>query len=85
MPEHDNDGRHSCSNGTRFTDNLWGKRVRALVESVQWLKGPNWDQIEAHASIHFQGADHDNEETGGDAGITSIGVYAQIEIDWCVL
>jgi hypothetical protein len=85
MPEHDNDGRHSCSNGTRFTDNLWGKRVRALVESVQWLKGPNWGQIEAHASIHFQGADHDNEETGGDAGITSIGVYAQIEIDWCVL
>jgi hypothetical protein len=86
MPEHDDDGRRSRASGHGFTDNLWGKRARALVQSTERLKEANWDQIEAQASLHFHGAadddDDDSKEVPAGAGVE---LYAQIEIDWCVI
>jgi hypothetical protein len=48
------------------------KRARTLVESVQHLKGPNWDQIEAHASTHFQGADNNNDKLEGMLAVPAL-------------
>lgn len=80
MVENADNGKRTCSSGNGFTDSLWGEKARVLVGSTQQLEEANWDQIEAHASVHFQGVDHDDEEDGEDVG-AGIEVYAQIEID----
>lgn len=86
MGENDDDSKRSRSSGHSFTDNLWGKRARVLVQSTQQLKESNWVQIEAHASACFQGADHNDEENGGETTgvVAGVDMYAQIEIDWYV-
>lgn len=89
MVELDDDGTHSRryrSSGHGFSDSLWGARARALVESTRRFGASHWVQIEALASVYFQGADHDDEQDKMDAAGSGVQVdmYAQIEIDWCV-
>jgi len=71
--------------GNGFTDNLWGKRARTLVKSAERLKNSNWTQIQEHATVYLQGADHDHdEETKEDAGgaeAEAMSLHAQIDID----
>lgn len=82
MIDNDDDGRRTRASGCGFTDSLWGKRARAVVQSAQRLRDSNWDEIQAHVSAQMQGVDHDDDENKGDSGSVGIDAYAQIEIDW---
>lgn len=75
--------------GHGFTDNLWGKRARALVKSAQRLKDSNWEQIQEHTLVHVQRSEHDldneNGEGSGGVDVDALNPYTEIDINWWVI
>jgi hypothetical protein len=85
MLENDDNARRTRTSGHGFTDSLWGKRVCTVVVSTQHLQDSNWAQIVAYASVHFQGADQDDDDIKGASAGADVDMHAQIDIDWCMV